>query len=74
MFRTILCSHQANSGKNTEINQQLRVKFWFNRKKMELSQIYLDVKDKNFELNFFCSSILPKKSTKKLPNFSDLTH
>ena len=44
MFRTILCSNQANLGKNTEINKQSHVKFWFNRKNMELSRIYLAVK------------------------------
>ena len=33
MFRTIVGSDQVNSGKNTEINKQLHVKFWFNRKK-----------------------------------------
>jgi hypothetical protein len=32
MFRTILGSDQANSVKNTEINKQLHVKFWFNIK------------------------------------------
>ena len=43
MFRTILGSNQANLGKNTEINKQSHVKFWFNRKNMELSHIYLAV-------------------------------
>ena len=33
MFRTILGSDQANSVKNTEINKQSNVKFWFNGKK-----------------------------------------
>jgi hypothetical protein len=33
MFRTILSSDQANSGKNIEINKQSHVKFWFDRKK-----------------------------------------
>ena len=32
MFRTILGSDQANSVKNTVINKQSHVKFWFNRK------------------------------------------
>ena len=41
MFRTILGSDQVNSVKNTEINKQLHVKFWFNGKEnMELSRIY----------------------------------
>ena len=31
--RTILGSDQVSSGKNTEINKQSHVKFWFNRKK-----------------------------------------
>ena len=46
MFRTILCSDQeiqSNLGKNIEINKQSHVKFWFNRKNMELSHIYLAV-------------------------------
>jgi hypothetical protein len=43
MSRTILCSDQANVGKNTEIKKQPHVKFWFKRKKMELSHIYLAV-------------------------------
>ena len=33
MFRTIFGSDQVNSGKNTEINEQSHVEFWFNRKK-----------------------------------------
>ena len=33
MFRTILGSDHANLGKNTEINKQSNVKFWFDRKK-----------------------------------------
>ena len=43
--RQILGSDQANSVKNAEINKQLHVKFWFNRKNMELSHIYLAVKN-----------------------------
>ena len=35
MFRTIQGSDQANSVKNTEMNKQLYVKFWLNRKKYE---------------------------------------
>ena len=34
---------QSNLGKNTEINKQSHVKFWFNRKNMELSHIFLAV-------------------------------
>ena len=37
--RTILGSAQVNSGKNTEINKQSHVKFWFNRKNIELFHI-----------------------------------
>ena len=33
MFITILGSDQVNSGKNTEINKQSHVMFWFYRKK-----------------------------------------
>ena len=46
MFSTILGFDQANQsnlGKNTEINKQFHVKFWFNGKNMELSHIYLAV-------------------------------
>ena len=44
MFRTISGSDQVNSGKNTEINKQSHdVKFWFNRKNLELPHIYLAV-------------------------------
>ena len=32
MVITILGTDQVNSGKNTEINKQLHVKFWFNKK------------------------------------------
>ena len=42
---------QSNFGKNTEINKQSQVKFWFNRKKnMELSHIYLAVFDNVFHI------------------------
>ena len=41
MFRTILCSDQVNSGKK----QKSHVKFWFNKKNIELPQIYLAVMD-----------------------------
>ena len=34
---------QSNLGKNTEIYKQSHVKFWFNRKNMELSHIFLAV-------------------------------
>ena len=34
---------QSKTGKNTEINKQWHVKFWFNIKNMELSLIYLPV-------------------------------
>ena len=44
MFRTILGSDQVNSSKNTGINKQSYVKFWFNRTNMELSHIHLAVK------------------------------
>ena len=51
MLRTILGSDQANSVKNTEINKQSHVKFWFfnsqNRKNVELSHIYLAVSMKS---------------------------
>jgi len=41
IHRIILGSDQANSVKSTEINKQSQVKFWFNRKNMELSCTYL---------------------------------
>ena len=34
---------QSNLGKNIEINKQSHVKFWFDRKNMELSHIILAV-------------------------------
>ena len=40
MFKKILGSAQVNSWENTEINKQSYVKFWFERKNMELSNIY----------------------------------
>ena len=40
---------QSNLGK-TEINKQSHVKFWFNRKNMELSHIYLAVLQKVTEI------------------------
>ena len=43
-LKWFLTSKQNNSGKNTEINKQSHDKFWFNRKNMELSHIYLAVK------------------------------
>ena len=39
--RTILGSDQANSFKNTEINKQSNVKFWFNRKKIWSGLIFI---------------------------------
>ena len=35
--------NSGKNGENTEINQQSNVKFWFNRKNMELTHIYLAV-------------------------------
>ena len=43
MFKTILGSDQVNSSINTKINKQSHVNFWFNRKIMKLSHIYLVV-------------------------------
>ena len=40
MFRTILGSDQVNSCKNTEMNEQLHVKFWFNRKYGTVSYLF----------------------------------
>ena len=45
-FRTILGLDQANLGKNTEINKQSHVKFWFNRKKYGAVSIHLAVLQK----------------------------
>ena len=47
MFITLLGSDKVNSGKNTEVKKQKHVKFWFNRKNMDLSHIYLAVQKLN---------------------------
>ena len=66
MFRTILGSDQVNSGKNTEINKQSYVKFWFIRKKYGavsylLSCITLQLNEKEKEKsvvhNFLSNSV-----------------
>ena len=41
MFITIFGSDQVNSGKKTEINKQSHVKFWFNRKKIWSSLMFI---------------------------------
>ena len=41
MFRTILGADQVYSGKNTEINKQLHVKFWFNHIYLAVIYIFL---------------------------------
>ena len=59
MFRPILCSDQENLGKNTEINKESQVKFWFNRKNKELSHIYLAVHSFYFLTGFLISFPFP---------------
>ena len=57
MLRTISGSDQINSGKNTVINKQLYVKFWFNRKNMELAHIYLSLALQLFRNAIFFSNL-----------------